>query len=183
MAIEVITFNSSLFKPTYESWSNDMAFRMKQFYGDENTAFSLPKEQSYTMLTQYALPTIGNRVFMAYCSEDENYWNSETNAIARVLGWLKRSEDRFIPLLKAYEQEADLLRKVETKEGVALMPQSATMANFLDSAPEQDDLSRVNVRLADGMTPIERLSEIEGNITSVYEKWANEFINAFVLSM
>lgn len=176
------TFNEVLYADSsaYIPWSQGMEEAIKAYYNTSDALTSPPSEEAYRMLISHALLKIGARVAVYYEEGDKE---AENEARCRMLGWLKASEDRYKPIINAYKQESDLLRKVMTKDGVSVMPQTSTMNDFLGANPEKDDLNRVTVRLADGMTPIERIREINDSITSVYEDWANEFVKTFAISL
>ena len=180
MAVTKITFNELLFRASYSDWVTLIRSAIIAFYG-ASIEWETPSEEAYKMLIYYALPKCGKRIAGFY-SETEGDDPSD-EIIARISGWLKGSEARYKAILEAYKKEEDLLAKVETKEGVSLMPQSSTLSDYNKTTPELDDLSRVTIRQSDAMTPIERLAEIEDNITSAYENWANEFIKAFVIDL
>lgn len=98
----------------------------------------------------------------------------------KIYSWLIRTAPRYQRLLDLYKaQEANLMKKVETRVGSSEMPQNATLDTL--GTGLKDDLSHARIELSESGTPMERLAEIQQNYENLMETWADEFIETFTL--
>lgn len=103
-----------------------------------------------------------------------------TNKWNKIYSWLVKTAPRYQRLLDLYKaQEANLMKKVETRVGSSEMPQNATLDTLATGL--KDDLSHARIELSEGGTPMERLAEIQQNYENLMQAWADEFIEAFTL--
>lgn len=152
-----------------------------------NTDFIEVNDNACTLFQTYFLPYIFSSSELYAFSydeddleEDENYPKSEANRLfARIYSFLRSSQEKYSPLLDAYEAMKDkLFDEVTSKEGISLMPQSSDMSELGGTS---DDLSKAVIRKDDGGTAMQRLAEIQSAYRAVYEEWFNEMKGAFSL--
>lgn len=184
----------------YSTWKEYVVWWVKATDSSnwEDKYSALLDETMFDLLMLYVAPTANdlNGAYFEYDDEldpEESKPNADglrgrnsaqnratVNFYRKVYSWLVRTSPRYLRLLDLYKaQEANLMKKVETRVGSSEMPQSATLDTLATGL--KDDLSHARIELAEGGTPMERISEIQQNYENLMQTWADEFIETFVL--
>ena len=163
-----------------------------------DVAFIEVNQRSHDLFYQYFLPYVYSRnelYAFSYDEDDfieegdtevdldekiEDYINDESARVfGRLYSYLKESQDYYSILLEAYEtMKSKLYDSIVSKEGISMMPQSATMDTLGSTS---DDLSRAVIRKDDGGTAMQRLAEIQSGYRSIFREWAEEMEERFIL--
>lgn len=163
-----------------------------------DVSFIAVNQRSHDLFYQYFLPYVYSRNELYAFSYDEDdlieegdteeeiaakietYIDDESARLfGRIYSYLKESQDFYTPLLEAYDaMKSKLYDAIVSKEGISMMPQSATMDALGGTS---DDLSRAVIKKDDGGTAMQRLSEIQTGYRSIYREWAEEMEERFTL--
>lgn len=138
-----------------------------------------------TLWKKYLYPTY-NQSYIIYIDREHSPWEEpeepDDEEIAKkidiwlgyVSRWANETVERYVPLIRTYEDIKDkLLDKINTETLVLYndTPQSAgdwTTDPYTTNATKTTNSQEI-------ATPIERLDEIDNKLKSLYGEWADEF--------
>lgn len=130
-----------------------------------------------TLWCKYLWPEIHD----AFIWLDEDDENAKDNFIASVAKWLIETQEVYEKIINnATSKYNDLFKAVESKSFSRYndTPQSSD-TGFDDDNYATNTTSSVTTN--DVATPVQRLEEVEGFIKSYYKRWAQSFIDKFII--
>ena len=97
-----------------------------------------------------------------------------------ILTWLLETQEKYVYLIKLWDDvKADLMKQLTSKSTTLFndTPQAGgdfTADNHVTNATQVSTTQDVD-------TPMARFKEIQNNIATLYERWANDFGRTFVM--